>query len=85
VNEKTGEMSCGFASNLRDALPNASFIGLAPSGELTRFTDDELQTVVGLLKGSGAVWELKYGSWVLAPARAHQCVRAGRNPDVADR
>ena len=31
VNEKTGEMSCGFASNLRDALPNASFIGLTPS------------------------------------------------------
>ena len=27
VNGKTGEMSYGFASNLRDALPNASFIG----------------------------------------------------------
>jgi len=27
VNEKTGEMTYGFASNLRDALPNASFIG----------------------------------------------------------
>jgi len=27
VNEKTGEMSYGFASNVRDALPNASFIG----------------------------------------------------------
>ena len=27
VNEKTGEMSYGFASNLRTALPNASFIG----------------------------------------------------------
>jgi SWI2/SNF2 ATPase len=27
VNKKTGEMSYGFASNLRDALPNASFIG----------------------------------------------------------
>ena len=27
MNEKTGEMSYGFASNLRDALPNASFIG----------------------------------------------------------
>jgi len=27
VNEKTGEMSYGFANNLRDALPNASFIG----------------------------------------------------------
>ena len=30
MNEK-GEMSYGFASNLRDALPNASFIGLTPS------------------------------------------------------
>ena len=27
VNEKTGEMSYGFASNLRDALPKASYIG----------------------------------------------------------
>jgi type I restriction enzyme R subunit len=27
VNEKTGDMSYGFASNLRDAVPNASFIG----------------------------------------------------------
>jgi type I restriction enzyme, R subunit len=26
VNEKTGDMSYGFASNLRDAVPNASFI-----------------------------------------------------------
>ena len=28
VNEETGEMSYGFASNLRYALPKASFIGL---------------------------------------------------------
>ncbi|MEQ1579178.1 MAG: type I restriction endonuclease subunit R [Steroidobacteraceae bacterium] len=27
LNQKTGELSYGFASNLRDALPNASFIG----------------------------------------------------------
>ena len=27
LNEKTGEMSYSFASNLRDALPNGSFIG----------------------------------------------------------
>jgi type I restriction enzyme R subunit len=27
VNEKSGDMSYGFASNMRDALPNASFIG----------------------------------------------------------
>jgi hypothetical protein len=38
VNEKTGEMSYGFASNLRDALPNASFIGFTgtPSRRRTR-------------------------------------------------
>ncbi len=27
VNEKIGDMSYGFASNLRETLPNASFIG----------------------------------------------------------
>ena len=27
MNEKTSEMSCSFASTLRDALPNASFFG----------------------------------------------------------
>ena len=31
VNEKTGELSYGFASKLRDSLPNASFIGLTSS------------------------------------------------------
>jgi hypothetical protein len=29
--KRPGEMSDGFASNLRDALPNASFIGWSPS------------------------------------------------------
>lgn len=29
--KRPGEMSYGFASNLRDALPNASFIGLTTS------------------------------------------------------
>ena len=27
MNAQIGELSYGFASNLRDALPNASFIG----------------------------------------------------------
>jgi small GTP-binding protein len=31
----------------------------------TRFTDDELKAVVGLLAGPGVVWILKFGSWVL--------------------
>jgi hypothetical protein len=35
------------------------------SDGLTRFTDDELKAVVGLLSGPGVVWELKFGSWVL--------------------
>jgi len=30
-----------------------------------RFTDEELKAVIGLLAGPGAVWELKFGSWVL--------------------
>jgi len=35
------------------------------SGELTRFKDEELKAVVGLLAGPGVVWELKFGHWVL--------------------
>jgi len=35
------------------------------SGELTRFTDEELKAVVSLLAGPGVVWELNFGSWVL--------------------
>jgi small GTP-binding protein len=37
----------------------------AHTGEVARFTDDELKTVVSLLAGPGVVWELKFGSWVL--------------------
>ena len=44
VNEK-GEMSYGFASNLRDALPNASFIGFA--GTPIEKTDANTRTVFG--------------------------------------
>jgi small GTP-binding protein len=35
------------------------------SGEVARFTDEELKAVVGLLAGPGVVWELEFGSWVL--------------------
>lgn len=35
------------------------------SGEMTRFSDEELKAVVSLLAGPGVVWELKFGSWVL--------------------
>ena len=35
------------------------------TGEVTRFTDEELKAVVSLLAGPGVVWELKFGSWVL--------------------
>ncbi len=37
LNEKTGEMSCALASNLAEALPNASFIGF--TGTLMETTD----------------------------------------------
>jgi len=35
------------------------------SGEVARFTDEELKAVLSLLAGPGVVWELKFGSWVL--------------------
>src|SRR5207244_160251 len=35
------------------------------SGEMTRFSDEELKAVISLLAGPGVVWELKFGSWVL--------------------
>ncbi len=45
VNEKTGEMSYGFASNLRDALPNASFIGF--TGTPIELADANTRAVFG--------------------------------------
>ena len=44
VNEK-GEMPYGFTSNLRDALPNASFIGF--TGTSIEKTDANTRTVFG--------------------------------------
>lgn len=35
------------------------------SGELARFSDEELRAVLTLLSGPGVVWELSFGSWVL--------------------
>jgi small GTP-binding protein len=35
------------------------------SGEVVRFTDEELKAVMSLLAGPDVVWELKFGSWVL--------------------
>jgi type I restriction enzyme R subunit len=45
VNEKTGAISYGFASNLRDALPNASFIGF--TGTPIEQTDANTRAVFG--------------------------------------
>lgn len=45
VNEKTGEMSYGFASNLRNALPNASCIGF--TGTPIEKTDANTREVFG--------------------------------------
>ena len=46
-------------NELRDSLQ------LRMAGETERFSDEELKVVIGLLAGPGAVWELKFGSWVL--------------------
>ena len=45
VNAQTGEMTYGFASNLRDALPNASFIGF--TGTPIEKTDANTRAVFG--------------------------------------
>jgi type I restriction enzyme, R subunit len=45
VNLKTGDMHYGFASNLRDAVPNASFIGF--TGTPIEQTDANTRTVFG--------------------------------------
>jgi type I restriction enzyme R subunit len=45
VNPKTGEMTYGLASNLRDALPNASFIGF--TGTPIEKTDANTRSVFG--------------------------------------
>ena len=45
VNTQTGEMSYGFASNLRDALPNGSFIGF--TGTPIEKTDANTRAVFG--------------------------------------
>ncbi len=45
VNTQTGQMSYGFASNLRDALPNASFIGF--TGTPVEKTDANTRAVFG--------------------------------------
>src|SRR5262249_4656120 len=47
------------------------------SGEVARFTDEELKAVVSLLAGTGVVWELKFGSWVsLQPERINAYAQA---------
>ena len=43
------------------------------SGEVGRFTDEELKAAVSLLAGPGVVWELKFGSWVLLQP---ECINA---------
>ena len=40
---QTGEMSYGFASNLRDALPNASFIGFTGTVGKGRRMNEEVR------------------------------------------
>ena len=46
-------------NELRDSLQ------MRMAGQAERFSDEQLKAVIGLLAGPGAVWELKFGSWVL--------------------
>lgn len=46
-------------SELRDTLR------LRLAGDAEQFTDEQLKSVIGLLTGSGVVWELKFGEFVL--------------------
>lgn len=58
-------------NELREALQ------MRLSGEVARFTDEELRAVVSLLAGPGVVWELKFGSWVLLqPERINAAAQA---------
>ena len=41
------------------------YLRLRMANKTERFKDDELKAVISLLAGPGAVWELKFGSWVL--------------------
>jgi len=67
-------------NELRDSL------GLRMAGEAERFSDEELKAVIGLLAGPGAVWELKFGSWVLLqPERVNAYAQAVINTLRKDR
>lgn len=58
-------------NELREALR------LCLSGDVARFTDEELRAVVNLLAGPGVVWELKFGNWVLLqPERINSYAQA---------
>ena len=53
--KRPGEMSYGFASNLRAALPNASFISF--TGTPIEKTDTNTQAVFGdFLRSRGIAW-----------------------------
>ncbi|WP_342350065.1 GTP-binding protein, partial [uncultured Nitrospira sp.] len=58
-------------NELRDSLQ------LRMSGEDMKFSDEELKTVISLLAGPGAVWQLNFGSWVLLqPERINSYAQA---------
>ena len=61
MNTQTGEMSYGFASNLRDALPNASFIGFI--GMPIEKTDANTQGMADV--NCGAVFVDRYTPMIL--------------------
>ena len=76
VNEKTGEMSQGFACNLRDALPNASFIGFTSTP--IEKTDANTRAVFGDYIAMSST-----GSILLRQQhRGHRPVPLGDDPDL---
>jgi small GTP-binding protein len=59
---------------------------LRMTGMAERFSDEDLKAVIGLLAGPGAVWELKFGSWVLLqPERINAYAQAVINTLREDR
>jgi small GTP-binding protein len=60
-------------NELRDTLT----LRLNKDKENWKFSDDELQTVIGLLASPGVVWELGFGSWILLqPEMINACAQA---------
>lgn len=65
ANEKTGEASYGFATNMRDVLPNASFIGFTDTAGKVRRMNEEGR----MLEGAGSSFIILISSLPKATGR----------------